>query len=95
METVVTQDKFEYIIEKLNIIKPTFTNWGCGDEFGGYGQEREIDCLDGTLIPLIYDRSVFGFCYRGVVYYKTSNLNALRLAKTYASLVYSKMCEIK
>lgn len=84
----MTKEKFEKIIEKLNEIKPYHMSWCCGDEFGGYGREYEIEEAEGAVTPLICDREVFGFSYDGTVYYRTDNLNAQRIAKLFASNRY-------
>lgn len=84
----MTKEKFEKIIKLLNDIKPYNIGWGCGNEFGGYGCEREIEGLDGTIEPLVCDREVFGFRHEGYVYYRTDNLNALNIAKMFARQNY-------
>lgn len=88
----MTTEKFEKIIEQLNIIKPYCISWGCGDEFSGYSQEVEVEGI--RVVPLICDRVVFGFHHERTVYYRTKDLNALRTAKLYASHGYIKLQEM-
>lgn len=84
-------EQFESIIEQLNIIKPHHISWGCGNEFGGYSEERRFEGLEHPVIPLIYDHNVFGIAYYGTVYYRTDDLNALNIAKLYARQTYCKL----
>lgn len=84
-------EQFESIIDQLNIIKPYCISWGCGNEFGGYGEERHIEGLEHPVTPLICDRNVFGVVYYGTVYYRTDDLNALNIAELYARQSYCKL----
>lgn len=88
----MTVEKFERIIAQLNTIKPYCINWGCGTEFGGYGEEREIDGL--KVVPLIYDNNVFGFSHKATVYCRTNDLSARTIAKLYAQQGYEQIKEM-